>query len=114
MQAISKDNPLQHYHWGNNCDGWVLVDTAGLSVKQERMPAGTAESLHYHKQSQQFFFILKGTATFEVEGETMIAKQGQGFHIPAGKKHKISNNTPGDLEFVLSSQPSTNGDRYEG
>jgi len=75
------------------------------------MPAHTAETLHYHEKAQQFFFILSGTATFEVEDESFTVQAGEGFHIAAGKKHNISNNTAGDLEFILSSQPSTNGDR---
>jgi mannose-6-phosphate isomerase-like protein (cupin superfamily) len=114
MQPFSKDNCIKHYQWGEGGHGWVFVDTPGLSVKQELMPAHTSETLHYHKQSQQFFFILKGTATFEVDGETTEVQQGSGFHIEAGKKHNISNDTNEDLEFILSSQPSTNGDRHAG
>lgn len=90
----------------------MFVDSPGLSVKQELMPAQTAETLHYHEKAQQFFFILNGTATFEVEGESYIVQAGEGFHIAPGKKHNISNNTTGDLEFILSSQPSTNEDRH--
>jgi len=101
-----------HYTWGNNCDGWVLVDTEALSVKQERMPAQTAEALHYHQKAQQFFFILAGIATFEVENESFTVYNGQGFHIEPGKKHRILNNTAEDIEFILSSQPSTNNDRF--
>lgn len=56
----------KHYTWGKNCDGWHLLDSETLSIIQERMPANTEESLHFHKLSQQFFFILKGTATFEM------------------------------------------------
>jgi len=76
------------------------------------MPAQTAEGLHYHQMSQQFFFILAGIATFEVENESITVYAGQGFYIEAGKKHRIINNTAEDLEFILSSQPSTNNDRY--
>ena len=89
----------------------MFIDSPGLSVKQELMPPQTAETLHYHEKAQQFFFILSGTATFEVEGEQFTVQAGEGFHIPAGKKHNIINSTSGDLEFILSSQPSTNGDR---
>jgi len=114
---VSKNNtPLgdggNHYKWGNDCDGWILVDTNALSVKQERMPAQTSEALHYHEKAQQFFFILKGIATFEVENESYTVQAGQGFHIEAGRKHRIINNTAEDIEFILSSQPSTNQDRF--
>ena len=111
MHALDKQNALHHYKWGNDCDGWVFVDTNELSVKQERMPAQTAEALHYHEKAQQFFFILKGIATFEVENKFFKVEAGQGFHITAGKKHRILNTTTEDIEFILSSQPSTNADR---
>ena len=112
MPIISKEKALQHYTWGDNCDGWVFVDTDELSVKQERMPQHTAEALHYHEKAQQFFFILKGIATFEVEEQSFTVPAGQGIHIKAGKKHRIINNAGQDLEFVLSSQPSTKNDRF--
>ncbi|HWB24167.1 MAG TPA: cupin domain-containing protein [Chitinophagaceae bacterium] len=117
MPVVSKSNISlasggNHYTWGDSCDGWVLVDTEELSVKQERMPAGTQETLHYHKQSQQFFFILRGTATFEVEEKIFTVETGQGFYIEVGTRHRIINNANEDLEFILSSQPSTNNDRF--
>lgn len=112
MSLVSKDNNKGHYVWGDGCDGWVLVDTAALSVKQERMPPQTAEALHYHNKAQQFFFILKGIATFEVEGKSCTVAAGNGFHIEAGKPHRILNNTADDIEFILSSQPTTHNDRF--
>jgi len=116
MIVSKNDTPLgdggNHYKWGNDCDGWVLVDTDALSVKQERMPAQTSESLHYHEKAQQFFFILKGIATFVVENESYTVNAGQAFHIEPGQKHRIINNTAEDIEFILSSQPSTNQDRF--
>ena len=112
MRAVSKHNSLHHYKWGNDCDGWVLLDKDELSVKQERMPAQTSEALHYHEKAQQFFFILKGIATFEVEGKLFTVKANEGFYIYPGTKHRIANNSNEDLEFILSSQPSTNRDRF--
>ena len=112
MSIVSKYNSLRHYIWGNRCEGWVLVDSELLSVKQECMPAQTAETLHYHEKAQQIFFILKGIATFEVENESYTVLPGQGFQIDPGKKHRIVNNTAEDIEFILSSQPSTNQDRF--
>jgi mannose-6-phosphate isomerase-like protein (cupin superfamily) len=112
MPVINKEKALQHYSWGNHCDGWVLVDTDELSVKQERMPQQTAETLHYHEKAQQFFFILKGIATFEADGKFFTVKANEGFHIFPGTRHRIANNSNEELEFILSSQPSTNTDRF--
>jgi mannose-6-phosphate isomerase-like protein (cupin superfamily) len=112
MIKVSKQEALKHYQWGDGCDGWNFVDEPMLSVKQERMPAGTTEVLHYHEKAQQFFFILKGVATFEIDGESIEIKEQEGIQIRPGQKHRISNNTDSAIEFILSSQPSTVGDRY--
>jgi mannose-6-phosphate isomerase-like protein (cupin superfamily) len=126
IPVVSRENPLTHYVWGDNCDGWNLVDKAELSVKMERMPPHTAEQEHFHQRARQFFFILKGSATFVVVGgvetvggvekargaETRIeVKAQQGLEIPAGLLHRILNESEEDLEFILCSQPSTAGDR---
>ena len=111
MKAVSKYQPLKHYKWGSDCDGWNLVDEDALAVKQELMPAGTKEARHYHQKAQQFFYILKGEAIFEIEDSRIEINKGEGLHIEAGKKHRISNESKEDLEFILCSQPSTNNDR---
>jgi mannose-6-phosphate isomerase-like protein (cupin superfamily) len=111
--VVSALRPLKHYAWGAGCDGWNLVDTPQLSVKQERMPPHTAEAEHYHKIARQFFFILEGTAVFETaEGRVEVSAR-EGFEIKPGLRHRILNEAEVDLVFVLSSQPSTANDRFE-
>jgi mannose-6-phosphate isomerase-like protein (cupin superfamily) len=82
-----------------------------MTVKQERMPAGTSENLHYHQHAQQFFFMLQGEASFEMEDRIVIVKEQEGIHVRAGQKHRIINHTGATIEFILSSQPSTEKDR---
>lgn len=52
---ISKHNAV-HYVWGQQCDGWRLVDEEGQSIIHERMPPGTNEIRHYHERAKQLFF----------------------------------------------------------
>jgi mannose-6-phosphate isomerase-like protein (cupin superfamily) len=101
----------EHYKWGMNCDGWHLLKTQTLSVIQESMPPGSNEKLHLHERSQQLFYILNGTATFQVENETYIVGTGESIHIPAGKKHFISNNEKQALDLLVISEPKAHGDR---
>jgi len=110
-KVVSKYQSLKHYQWANVCDSWNLVDNVGLSVKQEVMPTGTSEQLHYHEKTQQFFFILAGTATFEIEGNQIEVSRHEGLQVLAGEKHRIINNGKTNLEFILCSQPSISNDR---
>ena len=111
MNVVSKYNFLSHYKWGEECDGWNLVDEASISVKQEKMPAGTSEKNHFHNKAEQFFYILKGVAEIEIEGKLFRLNIGEGLHIKAGVQHRIFNTGNEDLEFILCSTPSTVNDR---
>ncbi|AJY77008.1 cupin domain-containing protein [Paenibacillus beijingensis] len=109
---VSKET-ANHYVWGNNCDGWPLVERSDLSIKQERMPQGTMETRHYHQKSRQFFFVLRGTLKMEIEGEWFEMKEGQGIEVSPTKLHQAVNDSNEDVEFIVISQPTTKGDRIE-
>ena len=51
---ISKDN-AEHYIWGDNCDGWYLVNRQDMLIIHEQMPPGTHEKRHFHSIARQFF-----------------------------------------------------------
>ena len=103
----------EHYTWGKECDGWHLLKSDDLSIIEEVMPPGTEEQLHCHEKSQQVFYILSGTATFEINGHTETVFARESIHIPPRTLHKIANKGNEHLSFVLVSQPKAQGDRIE-
>jgi len=102
-----------HYSWGEACESFILLAAPALSIKQEKMPPGSSEKLHYHEKAQQFFYILEGTATFYIEGEWIIAERFQGIRIKPLQKHVIKNDSAKDLEFLVISSPATDSDRTD-
>ncbi|HSU51642.1 MAG TPA: cupin domain-containing protein [Segetibacter sp.] len=110
--VVSVSRPLDYYKWGNQCEAWKLADNKDLSIKLEKMPPGTEEVLHYHNFSQQFFYVLKGRAVFEIDGVILIVHEKEGLHIEAGRRHRIMNKEEDTaLEFLVCSQPSVGADR---
>ena len=103
----------EHYTWNKNCSGWHLVKSQDLSIIEELMPPETMEVKHYHELTQQFFYILKGIATFLVEDETIEVRAREGIHIKPMIKHQIKNLSNENLEFLVISQPTSRGDRIE-
>jgi mannose-6-phosphate isomerase-like protein (cupin superfamily) len=101
----------EHYSWGSGCDGWHLVRTAALSVIEERMPPGAAEIRHYHRKSNQFFYVLEGTLAIETGGNEFELSPGQGVHIDAGEPHQVRNRAAADARFLVVSDPPSHGDR---
>jgi len=112
MHATAIDRrSADHYQWGTECDGWHLLRGAELSVIEESMPAGTSEVPHYHRRSEQFFYILRGEATMEVAGALVALAAGQGLHLPPGTPHCIHNRSAAPVEFLVISRPPSHGDR---
>ena len=109
--AVSCAN-VEHYRWGNVCDGWHLVKDARLSVIEECMPPGAAEIRHQHKQSQQFFYVLAGEVLMEVEGQTTLIQVGSGIRVLPGTRHQIRNQSSTPARFLVISQPPSHGDRF--
>lgn len=110
MSILSIDSAT-HYRWGDNCDGWHLAATQGLSVIQERVPSGSFEVRHFHNKAEQFFYVLKGVATIEVDGVVHAVHPGEGIHVNAGVPHQLSNHDQDILEFIVVSTPPSHGDR---
>lgn len=111
MQKVNIKN-TEHYNWGNNCDGWHLLKSDNLSVIQEKVPAGGYEVKHYHKISHQFFYVLKGTATVEIDDEVFELNPFEGIEIKPGQAHQLINKTERDIEFIVVSSPKSHGDKY--
>jgi mannose-6-phosphate isomerase-like protein (cupin superfamily) len=109
-QPTSKANAA-HYVWGGDCDGWRLVDQPSLSVIHERMPSGRSEQRHRHASARQYFFVLSGTLTLEVDGRRHILGRETGLEIAPGTPHQALNEGAEPVEFLVISQPTTRGDR---
>jgi len=109
--AVVSIKNAEHYIWGEKCDGWHLAKSSGLSVIQERVPHGCSEVRHYHERSEQFFYVLSGMATMEVDGDISQLPTGTGIHVPAGIAHQLSNQQTEDLVFLVVSTPPSHGDR---
>ncbi|QNI36856.1 cupin domain-containing protein [Edaphobacter albus] len=111
-QIISTAN-ADHYTWGNRCDGWFLVRTPELNIIEERMPPGTSETRHHHVRARQFFFVLEGELTMEIEQHRLTVHAGQGIEVAPGQQHQAINRGPTPLRIVVTSQPPSHGDRIE-
>ena len=112
MAMISRDSAA-HYGWGEGCDGWHLVRGEALSVIEERMPPGTAERRHFHERSRQFFYVLAGELTLELDGIEQSLKTHEGLEVAPGAPHQAFNRSSDDVRFLVVSQPPSHGDRID-
>lgn len=113
-QVISTKS-AEHYKWGGSqgtdCDGWHLVKTPDFSIIEELMPPDTSESRHCHLRARQFFFVLEGELTLEVEQHNFVLQPGEGIEVSPGLRHQAFNRSAKPVRMLVSSQPPSHGDR---
>lgn len=73
------------------------------SLAEASLPAGGATQRHYHKRSEEIYFMLEGEAMMEIDGETQIVTSGDAILIPSGAWHQISATT--DIRFLCCCAP---------
>ena len=60
------------------------------SLAEATVPPGHPTQRHWHRLSEEFYFILDGTGTMEIDGETREVAPGDGILIPPGAWHQIT------------------------
>jgi len=85
-----------------------ILDSTNAPVKNQSlaeasMPAGTATERHYHKDAEEFYFLLEGTGTMEVDGGVVNVGPGDAILIPPGSWHQITAHEP--LRFLCCCAP---------
>jgi mannose-6-phosphate isomerase-like protein (cupin superfamily) len=108
--VLSREN-VEHYTWGDGCDGWHLLKSDALSVIEECVPPGKSESRHFHSYAQQCFYIVAGEAVIELAGQEFVLRTGESLVVPAQVPHQFFNRSVSDVRFLVISQPATRGDR---
>ena len=102
---------VEHYVWGEVSEGWRLLDRPGLSVIEERVPAGAGEEWHVHDTATQFFYLLDGVAQMQTADDVVNLLPRHGVDVPAGLAHRFFNPGATDARFLVISAPNTHGDR---
>jgi mannose-6-phosphate isomerase-like protein (cupin superfamily) len=114
---IISTKSAEHYKWGGpqatDCDGWHLVKTPELSVIEELMPPGTKETRHSHVHARQFFYVLEGELTLEIEYHDFVLQKGEGIEVSPGQQHQALNKSAGPIRIIVTSQPPSHGDRID-
>ena len=63
------------------------------------MPPGFEGFLHYHDVQDELYFVHRGTALFEVDGEARTLGPGSLVHVESTVPRRFSN--PGDDDLVV-------------
>jgi mannose-6-phosphate isomerase-like protein (cupin superfamily) len=85
-------------------------DELGATVKHSLayvvVPPGSRSPAHYHKESEETYYILDGEARLRVDGDEHHVVRGDACLIVPPEVHEIVSVGTGSLEFLVISAPA--------
>ena len=78
----------------------------GHSLAHIVIAPGQASGRHFHKQTEETYYILRGAGEMVIDGRVFIVEPGQACLIEPGEAHQIFNREEGDLEFLAVCAPA--------
>ena len=70
------------------------------------IPPGKCSPAHFHKVSEETYYILRGKGRIIIDGKEFILSPGQACLIMPGEVHQIFNDEDVPLEFLTISAPA--------
>lgn len=68
---------------------WRLINTENNSATLISQMPGEGNRLHYHPNWNEWWYIVKGTWQWTIDGKELRVKEGDFIFIEKGKRHKI-------------------------
>ena len=107
INALSEQTPF------TTADGSTIrsiLDSTNAPVEKQSLaeaalPPGGATQRHYHKESEELYFIQEGSGRMEIDGEERAVGAGDAILIPANAWHQIEASADGPLRFLCCCAP---------
>ena len=76
---------------------------ANQSLAEARLPASASTTRHYHREAEEFYYVLEGRGRMEIDGETTLVSPGDAILIPPGSWHQLEALDP--MRFLCCCAP---------
>jgi mannose-6-phosphate isomerase-like protein (cupin superfamily) len=75
------------------------------SLAEATIPVGGTVTEHFHRVTEEFYYILSGTGIMKIEDEVREVGPGDAVIIVPGQRHKITNNSQVPLVLLACCSP---------
>jgi mannose-6-phosphate isomerase-like protein (cupin superfamily) len=76
------------------------------SLAEARILPASSTQEHFHRETEEIYFITEGKGKMRIDGEIREVKVGDAIAIPAGQKHKIWNTGSDVLKLLCCCAPA--------
>ena len=112
--------PIQNYyviapedlHWRpshlmqiQNADYLERTGSENLGARLWRLPSKSANTLHKHVRSEEFYFVLEGTGRMRVGDETLTVPKYGGVLVGPDELRQVFNDTDAEVLWLIVGAP---------
>ena len=88
-----------------NADFLERTGSEVLGARLWRLPPKSANTLHRHITSEEFFFLLEGTGRIRVDEKTYTIKKHEGIHVWPHQMRQVFNDTNEEALWMIMGAP---------
>ncbi len=100
LTPFGPEGPSLKTFWGDN-----------IMISLVELDPGSVVPLHSHPE-EQAGYVIAGTLTFTIDGETHQVGPGEVFFVPGGVEHEVTVSSPGPAKVVDIFSPVRNDYKY--
>jgi mannose-6-phosphate isomerase-like protein (cupin superfamily) len=90
-----------------------LHHTPAQSLAEATLEPDQATQRHFHRRTEEIYFVTKGSGSLEVDGETRRVRPGDAILIPPGAWHTLENDGTSELTILcICSPPYSHEDTF--
>jgi mannose-6-phosphate isomerase-like protein (cupin superfamily) len=82
------------------------------SLAEAKLTPGQATERHYHRDSEEIYFLLEGGGVMEIDGESREVEAGDAVLIPPGARHTLRAGTEGARLLCCCAPPYRHEDTF--
>jgi mannose-6-phosphate isomerase-like protein (cupin superfamily) len=88
-----------------NADYLERTGSVHMGARLWRLPPWSANTLHKHIRSEEFYFVLEGTGRMRVGDTTLTVPRHGGVHVLPGVLRQVFNDSDADVLWLIVGAP---------
>lgn len=88
-----------------NADFLERTGTKAMGARLWSLPPTSANTLHKHVTSEEFYFVLEGTGRMRIGKETLTIKKHGGVHVMPDQLRQVFNDTDEEILWLIFGAP---------
>src|SRR5216110_1661950 len=88
-----------------NADFLERTKSENLGARLWRLPPKSANTLHKHIRSEEFYFVLEGTGRMRVSDETLTVPKDGGVLVGPNELRQVFNDTDAEVLWLIVGAP---------